>query len=334
MNCSMDDARINYKLMRKCLTNKPKRFFHYTSQASFYAMFKDYTEEIVKCEYGKKKKYVTLFASQVQFLNDRQEYIEGVKIVSNANIPTTDLFESIFVTCFCGKEDLLSQWKYYGKDCGISIEFDFSKDVRLCWFALMKKENVEETPFVYWTSIRPYSVIYKNHETEFDRIRNEVRNNKFKDLSDKEAANIFVPYCKNSKFSEENESRLVFYPIKSELPNGDCLLTQLEYRESKGKIIPQFKCKIAYENNNERIIPVKSVMIGPGYNQHLVFNSVINMLEPDREKVRFFSDEEIENAVKYGQESKRNNIGIKDGRVTYITSNHIKISMSTVPMRD
>jgi len=331
MYCNFDKAEENYELMTACLKSKQRGFFHYTSQASFYAMFKDYIDEINKGEYGKKEKFVTLFASQMQYLNDRQEFIEGVNIVSNAGVNTTDLFESLFVTCFCGKEDLLSQWKYYGKDCGISIEFDFSNDVFLCWYNMIGENGEKETPIEYWSAIRPYRVIYKNQKSKFDEIRSTVNNIRYKNVADKEAANIFVPYCKNSKFSEENESRLVFYPIKTELPNKEFLLTKLEYRESKGKMIPQFKCKMAYKHKNQRIIPIKSIMIGPGYHQHLVFNSVINMLEPNREKVRFFSDEEIDNVIRG---SENNDIGIIEGRVTYITSNYIKISMSAIPMRD
>ncbi len=340
MKYKFDKITTNYEILEK---NFPKndpnmRFFHYTSQASFFAMFKDYIDDIsLEGLNGENIKYINIFASQMQYLNDKQEFIEGVKIIQNSNIDTNELFESIFIACFCGTEDLLSQWKYYGKQCGISIEFDFNESTKLCWFESITK-NTKHTPsFKYWPVISPHRVIYDNHQNIFDSIKQEViSGNIFKDVADKDAANLFVPHCKNKYFSEEDESRIILYPIKSELANGEILFTTIDYRVSKGKIIPQFKCKVAYadESKAQKNIPIKSIMVGPGDNQRLVFNSIINMLETNKAIVKFYTDEELDSIIKNNIKLSNNKIGIHNDRITYNTDNNILISMSAAPFRD
>lgn len=327
--------------MQDCFSHNNKKntkFYHYTSQESFYEMFKDYIKQLDMEEVcNNDAKYVYLYASQMQYLNDKQEYKEGLKIIQEDNVPVSDVSDSIFVSCFCGKEDLLSQWKYYGKNCGIAIQFDFNKSVNLCWFNLIKNLEQHETPLVYWPNIRPYNVIYKHHNENYKRIKEVVNKKVYKDIAVQEAANIFVPYCKNENFIEESESRLIFYPIKSTLCNGDLLLTNIEYRVNKGKIVPQFKCKIAYgdKNKSKNQIPVKSIMVGPGHNQRLVFNSIINMLEPNKSVLKFYNDEEIDLIIKNPILLKgKNQLGLYKGRISYKTSNGIVISMSAIPFRD
>lgn len=338
MKYTYEDAVNNYELMRECFSqNNEQCFIHYTSQESFCAMFKDYLTQIDQETENEKRKYVNLFASQMQYLNDKQEYKEGVEIVKSTKTGNTDLIESIFICCFCGKEDLLSQWKYYGKNCGIAIEFDFGSDVELCWFSRFQNNSKCDPDSSYWIKLKPYDVFYESHHEKFKEIIEAVEKSKYKDISDKEATNIFVPYCKNKHFAEESESRLILYPIKSVLHNGDLLLTNIEYRNTNGKIIPQFKCKIAYKDKTkpENSIPIKSIMIGPGYNQRLVFNSVINMLEPDKMNVKFYSDEEIDSILGNGIKlCSKNELGLYNGRITYRTTNNILISMSAIPFRD
>ena len=341
MKYLFEDVRFIYELMQKCfpVELRPQKFFHYTSQESFYAMFKDYIEQLDMAPFSEDEtKYVNLFASQMQYLNDKQEYREGTQIIKNSDIDTAQLFESIFVTCFCGTEDLLSQWKYYGKNCGISIEFDFSDSTQFCWYTLKKNKKGDETPpDIYWANITPYKVFYEDHGEQFSKIKEIVNSNLFKDTSDKEAANIFIPYCKNTHFAEENESRIVFYPVESVLHNNDHLITKIEYRTTNGKIVPQFRCKVSYldSKKSKYAIPVKSIMIGPGNNQRLVFNSIINMLERDKANIKFFNDEDIDHVLNQGLELCENRkIGLFNNRVSYRTTDNILISMSRIPFRD
>ena len=328
-----------YELISKCFpdTDNKQKYIHYTSQESFFAMFKDYVEQIDEETLNiDKPKFVCLFASQMQYLNDKQEYKEGLEIIKNSGVDTSQLFESIFVTCFCGKEDLLSQWKYYGKNCGIAIEFDFNESTRLCWYTEVKDKMPQTPSLIYWANVKPHNVFYKNHGQHFEKIKSIVNNNVFKDTADKEAANIFIPFCKNGNFIEEKESRIVFYPLRSEADKDQYFYTPMEYRVSNGKIIPQFKCKISLaDENSKRKIPVKSIMVGPGNNQRLVFNSIINMLERGKENIKFFSDDELDKILKEQTKlMKSNNLGLHNGRITYRTKDKILISMSNIPFRD
>ena len=136
---------------------------------------------------------------------------------------------------------------------------------------------------------------------------------------------------------EENESRVILYPIKSKLQSDSILFTSVDYRVSNGKIIPQFKCKVAYadEDKAKKAIPVKSIMVGPGNNQRLVFNSIINMLETNKSVVKFYADEELDLIIKDNiLLNKNNKIGLHKDRITYKTDNNILISMSAAPFRD
>lgn len=338
MKYSYEKVLENYQLMKKCFQGEkaPSKYIHYTSQESFYAMFKDYIEKTdTNISSYEELKYIVMFASQIQYLNDKQEYREGMQIIKDSSIDTTNLFESIFVTCFCGEEDLLSQWKYYGKNCGIAIEFDFSESTMICWYDEIKNGKRELPAPKYWANIMPYNVLYSNHNEIFYNIR-RIINESYKDTSDREAANIFIPYCKNEKFKEEAESRLVFYPIELKTIEGKEINTKIEYRNN-GKLTPQFKCKISFSDQEKakKKIPVKSIMVGPGNNQRLVFNSIIRMLESNKEHIKFYSDDALDNILqKKSTLADNGKIGILNQRITYKTEDGILISMSSVPFRD
>ena len=136
----------------------PVHYIHYTSFAGFKAMFEPYAEN--------GEQYIRIFPSQIQYLNDYQEYKEGVKVVGN--IPV-GIDNNIFAVCFCGEEDLLSQWKYYGKNSGIAIEFDFNNNnpCRYKWWDdIDEKVSDKSDEFL----MRPYPVLYNDHDGEFKKL--------------------------------------------------------------------------------------------------------------------------------------------------------------------
>ena len=318
-------------------TKLPEKFIHYTSINGFHAMLKDYIED--------GKRYVTLFPSQIQYLNDSQEYKEGLNIVKKRCKGPLNLNDNIFVTCFCGKEDLLSQWKYYGQNSGISIEFDFDKKeeylCRFIWWDLEEYKTDEESAV---TGIKkkelsdafnliPYPVFYKYHYTKFKKMCESLQD-EYTDVTNDVKAGCFVPYCKNKAFTEENESRLIFYPMIKN--NADKHYTNLKYRVTSEKYIPQFTCKVFYDPKTKttRRIPIKNVMIGPGHNQLIVFNAIINMLEQDKNSV-FFLDENSAERIKKSKKGEIiiPNFTLQSDRITYTTSDGITIQMSTTPFR-
>ncbi len=333
MKYSLNELSDYYRLTEKCFcgSSKPQKYIHYTSQESFYQMFKNYIERIDLNSESEEPLYINIFASQIQYLNDKQEYKEGLLVISDEKVSADNLTDSIFVVCFCGKEDLLSQWKYYGKNCGIAIEFDFDEETVLCWYSKDGEEKILDTK--YWIVNKPHKVFYDEHKENFNKIFKVIKNAGRKDETVKEAANIFIPYCKNSAFEEEDESRMVFYPVQSQLHDAGNLITKIDFRVTNGKIVPQFKCKVAYGNKTGCSIPIKSIMVGPGHNQRIVFNAIISMLESNKTKVKFYSDEIIDKIVA-GEPNVDKELILKNNRVTYTTSDNIIISMSNIPFRD
>lgn len=70
----------------------------------------------------------TMYARNVRFSNDAEEYDFGKKIIQKfCAKKNMDLLETsqCFMICFCLEDDLLSQWRGYASE-GISIGFDFS----------------------------------------------------------------------------------------------------------------------------------------------------------------------------------------------------------------
>lgn len=314
----------------------PQSLFHYTSITGFLLMLKDIKE---------KKCY--LFPGNMRYQNDANELIEGdasveaVKLVAkDENIGTAidntlkELNNNIYIACFSNSRDLLEQWKYYGKECGISIEFDFSEcegfwdksakinnSETICNYTITRKtENLDETvsdgefsfscDTIYNSEVRteltrngiklnPIDVIYDDDKkTAFLK---EIIINKRETimgqlgLSDSLmsvndyigcAISAFIPICKNHFFSHEEESRLLFYPMHG---------TEILYREKNSRILPYIKCTVV--NKDSEKYPIKSITVGPGTNQNLVFNSVINILE-GIENEKFITEEECNQILK------------------------------------
>ena len=273
-------------------------------------------------------------ASQLRFLNDSEEYVEGKKYYENFKIEfkkqlaeyiggTTvpdnkygaiksliksgedgkDGNQDIYSISFCGDGDLLSQWKYYGKNSGIAIEFDFNEakfvigdlreDISLCG-------ELDEYAF----EVSPLKVAY----TKDEKVRLFARSSLIRNLIDgkltvqEPLGDIFIPYCKIVQFKEETESRMVFQP---------CNFCQdyvkkpiVGYTVSEGKIKPFIPITFFKENGNI----IKSITVGPGINQNLIYNALIHIFHPEE----FCFEEGI-----IEKESKQNKIKIKKSEIPF-----------------
>lgn len=310
-----------------------KSLFHYTSITGFLLMMKDIRE---------KKCYI--FPGHMKYQNDKQELSEGIYFIETHNsqlantsdlerLPNSikELNNNIYIVCFSSDGDLLEQWKYYGNNCGLSIEFDFSQcegffdDKKIeqnartvSEFTVIDKISekfceVKSEPFfdfedksdcindeIFDTtrggiSLNAVDVLYT--ETEKIKIMQRVLDKDIDENMKKLNLNntginreryidctvsTFVPICKNHNFEHERESRLLFFPYKD---------TKIMYREKNNRILPYLKCTVVNKDTDK--YPISSVTIGPGNNQNLIFNSVINMLE-GTDNINFFSEENFE----------------------------------------
>ena len=309
------------------LENHP--VYHYTSIEGFLKMMENIRQ---------KKCY--LFAGNMMYQNDSQEFYEGIECLDklknelqNSDMEGKKVIEeaiqyckshinnNIYISCFSSQRDLLEQWKYYGKNSGLSIEFNFMecegfwddskiksrKNINYTVRTYSKDDNGKEIPSFITTkeeedtqngiALCPVNVIYKDNK--LDELVNIINSRKevMKKLplySSKshekdfiiQTISAFIPICKNHFFEHEKESRLLFFPFEN---------TPIRYRQKNGKILPFICCTVVNKDKNK--YPVKSITVGPGADQELVFNAVINYVEGIKNKV-FFKEEDFQKALK------------------------------------
>lgn len=128
-----------YKMQLKCNSKQlAPEYWHYTSLSALLSIFDIKNDSCIepnltRCE---------MLASNICYLNDIKEFYGGVndfkkaiKAIkkskkNNFDVKKLDVeniqnvSDDIYIISFCGHGDLLSNWKYYAKDSGISIEFD------------------------------------------------------------------------------------------------------------------------------------------------------------------------------------------------------------------
>ena len=311
--------------------------FHYTNIQGFLLMMADIREKICY-----------IFPSHMKYQNDIQELSEGISFVKQSISKSTkkevttkvleklnDLNNNIYISCFSSDRDLLEQWKYYGSNCGLSIEFDFDQcegfyniekiskhsialfkynvlqdfcdkstvpkcDNNLIFDKTTKKISKNKCGFTRrGISLIPIDVLYSDEDK--NNIMKNMLNENFKanmselnlyeTLANKNsyvdcAISTFVPVCKNHYFAHERETRLLFFPYSD---------AKIKYREKNHRILPYLKCIVV--NKDADKYPILSVTVGPGNNQNLIFNAVINILE-GHENTKFFSEEDEQKIIK------------------------------------
>ena len=282
---------------RRYLSSKHKRFFHYTDSASALSMLKRYNEKDdieANSSTEWKATYSKLWATHFCYLNDNKELISGLEsflfaldehratrnvsadVLKNVRKDVIDFIQSIqSKTCvrnmayyplsFCEEGNLLSQWKWYGKDGGVAIEYDLNN----CLFRgseMYDCNNPSEGIL--------YDILYK--PSEHKRLFKEYINNRSDFWADEsiydrilEEVCILSLFMKDKSFKEEKESRLLFVVT---LPtNPDNLKPILNFRKKGNIIVPYIEAKIHTKTYTPA--PIKSITVGPGENQNLVYEA-------------------------------------------------------------
>lgn len=293
---------------------KNYKFIHYTSLAGFYAMLGKFIE-------SKSEKRIRIFPTHLRYLNDSREYMEGYEALKKISIngkrrfATLQPSDEIYTVSFCGDPDLLSQWKFYGKDSGVAIEFDFLNGIEAkCNFEW--GDGMECSTF-------PHPVIYDNYRNRLKTLYEAFQSN-----DDEMIFSLLIPYCKNKAFIEEKESRIVF---RSES-------TKINYRVIENKAVPQFECYVSYIK--EYICkkpPIKNIIVGPGQNQIIVFNGIIHALQDDKSKIKFFDENECRKKRFTNHKNNKPELFIVEQNnkkyVTFKTDTDITIQLSPTPFR-
>lgn len=176
---------------------------------------------------------------------------------------------SKFTISFCKKKDLLSQWIAYARESGVCIEmqFDLEKEVN---FQFYKKDPEEKNRDIV-VARKPEEILY------YTDISDMPKNEK-KDTREKILKKIFADdeiteeslekkwieistYVKHYNFYQEQEYRIAF-----ETEGWDDF--RIGYRLDKHILKPYLD--VECENG----WPITMVMVGPGFNQQVVYDSI------------------------------------------------------------
>lgn len=328
-----------------------QKYFHYTDLNGLLGIFGNYIKKEKNLTEEGYVSRCTIRASQLRFLNDSQEYLNGQKkyiqyysrtftklidsylqlqsnlnknsgpsklfkplknisIIGNAETKSKKIDDSnqdIFSISFCGKGDLLSQWKYYGKNSGIAIEFNLENSF-YCLGNLKKDARLDES-LKDLPMIAPLKIAY----SEKDKKRMFIRScftigNDGEPIIQNPAKEIFIPFCKNKDFMEEDESRLIFF-LGDNIYVNEIDPPLIDYVVSDNKIKPFIPVTLIKKQNNkigsENNI-IKSLTVGPGVNQNLIYNALIHIF--DANKFSFECEKSGKHECKSGVIIKKSNI--------------------------
>lgn len=286
-----------------------------------------------------------LWASHLSYLNDKEEHVNGLKLIDRKvedlllskgddlsdwieeyKEKQNTMLNEIFILCFCSKRSLLSQWKYYGKNSGIAIQYNLDH----CEYAGYIEDGGEHAKEMFISNFTQ-KVIYDNMEKQriIDSFIHENIYSIYNGSDDKvskyrriirnmDILYSLAPLFKHDAFAEENESRLLFRPLYLEdtvdIKDARGLVN---YRVSNNKVIPYLKVRVrGKEEKSKRNPVILSLTVGPGENQDLIFDALKHFV-----RNKFPSNE-----------SHFEPINRKD--YSYIKVNGIEIRKASIPFRD
>ena len=258
-----------------------------------------------------------IYATNLKYMNDGEEYINGLaelrevlneEYKGSAEI-TKEVFEdaveqqpNIYSISFSRERDLLSQWSMYAKESGVSIRMDFSGDAGKEWYEIPKndsdkKKSVENSgPHkVYY--LTKHAMTKNEYGKTCRKIIADIKKGKtvvpvkmLGDIQDGISGiwQLLAPYVKRKEFFQEAEYRMTFALNSLEAgAAGSASSIKVDYRVQNSVLKPYLD--ITRENG----WPVKEIMIGPGFNQKTVYDSVKHFLDNSKIMVSNYSAEKV-----------------------------------------
>jgi hypothetical protein len=190
---------------------------------------------------------------------------------------------SIFVACFCEKDNLLSQWRAYGERGGYSLGMAFStSDTRLHPEPKTYTNKLMKVVYDRETQVQTCLALLRNiadaissddlnSEVEDQNEYSFVRYERFYELIQDLIIEKVVAF-KNPAFVEEQEWRLVARQrqlVKQGVDDGGKSPTEVHFRTSRGLTVPYIKLipKQGPSLPGKPSFPLESVRFGPTLNR-------------------------------------------------------------------
>lgn len=246
-----------------------KNLYHYTTVAGLFGIVENNCFWLTNLKYMNDSSELIhawqIIKNTINDLKNSTEFCPFFKelldiIYNDKQHHTTDYYAA----CFTHSGDYLPMWNMYGKESGVSIEinllsnFNFTYGPNCFFYDMIYDESILEK-FVRFV-IRTYYEEYlkENNKVDFNIIKTAViREILFSIL-------FYENNFKNKNFSYENETRLLYYHHSE---------TKIKYRVKNGIIVSYVEQPIPTLNKDKKL-PITSITIGPGENQHLVKTSV------------------------------------------------------------
>ncbi len=249
-----------------------------------------------------------IWATNLDYMNDSREYLNGINeirdLVTKSHItakwfeskqkqkeyeecPLQEIFSeqngkerqnmsTRYTVSFCRQKDLLSQWTTYAKESGVCLEMVFEPD-KADEYLLYEKDqkNLDDREITVERNLKD---IYYFTEERIDKQRyQETAEQILSDLFGENVDNLDSEslierwaqvsiFVKQYDFYQEEEMRLAFDTMTINSETGK--QPWIGYRTDKHVMKPYLdvQCKDGW--------PITSVMVGPGYNQDVVYKSI------------------------------------------------------------
>lgn len=262
-----------------------------------------------------------IYATNLKYMNDSEEFVNGlfelrevinteykkdnveIKKMEAINLPelisedrlrkSIEAGSDSYSISFSTERDLLSQWSMYARESGVSLLLDFNR--KLDYKAYTAEDGGAVRELITKNEMYPRKVYYFTKSSmpqkKYEKVKKEIileieKNSDKISIEDIEGNAVQIwkdmtPYVKRYEFQAEGEYRLVFNLMK--LPKR----LRIDYRNDKHVLKPYLdvECDGGW--------PIKEIIIGPGFNQQVVYESLIHFLDNARLKTPSLSGSEF-----------------------------------------
>lgn len=249
-----------------------------------------------------------IYATNLKYMNDSEEYSNGLvemRKILNEQFPQTrniineselakriEGHPEIYSISFSTQRDLLSQWSMYAGESGVSLKIDFDCSLKYLFYS----DKAGKVRDYSREKIRPRRVYYITENAmekkAYDSVKNEIIGEIFKqynkvtlgDMEGENAINVWqdmTPYIKRYEFFSEGEYRLAYSTW--DFPNA----VRIDYRNDRHVLKPYLdvECEGGW--------PVTEIIVGPGFNQQVVFTSLKHYIEHAKLKIHSVDEAEF-----------------------------------------
>jgi hypothetical protein len=242
-----------------------------------------------------------LQASNIFFMNDSSEVHHGLELIASrieevfpaerSRTPSETIIVTMFerfaaaaetvadayVSCFCRKDDLLSQWRAYGNnETCYSIKFSarslFRQSIPTSFFAPVqylahqKIERVDRLIEGAHKTLSQFSI--EDLEIDEETIRELLEHFSYPYL-------LTALFMKHEAFKEECEWRLVYFPWMTE--SGE--RAEVEIKARSGIAVPYVNLRVQESEEKELRLPISQIRVGPSSDANLAIRGLTRLLE-------------------------------------------------------